>query len=245
MCVSSLKRSLTRSSILQAMLHAFLPLSSFCASSSMAQAIKERPFWPEIQAFLETDKTQGLTSCRTLFVGSSSIRFWTSLKRDLPELRVIRRGFGGAHLTHVIRYFNQLTKPHKPREIILYAGENDIAAARSPKKVLAALKDFLAAKTNSLGPTPVYFVAIEPSIYHWDKFDRQSRTNQMIKTFSQKRADLVFIDVVPLMLHDGRPKDIFMRDKLHMNRDGYALWTVAVRRALKQANAPKATYCKS
>ena len=208
----------------------------------MAQAINERPFWPEIQAFLKIDKTQVLTFCGTVFVGSSSSRFWTSRKKDLPELQVTRWSFGGAHLIHVIRNFSRLIKAHKPRENILYAGENDIAAGRSPEKVLAALEDFLAAKTNSLGASPVYFVAIAPSIYHWDKFDQQSRANQMIKTFAENRADMVSIDVVPLMLHDSRPKNNFMRDKLHMDRDGYVLGTVAVRRALTQAKAPKATY---
>ena len=227
------------------MLLAILLVSGFFGSSSIAQDSKGGPFWPEIQAFLKTDKSQGLTSCRTLFVGSSSIRFWTDVKRDLPELRIVRRGFGGAHLTHVVRYFNRLIKPHKPREIILYAGENDIAAGRAPEKVLADLKDFLAIKTNAIGQTPVYFIAIKPSIYHWDKFNRQSRANQMIKTLAEGRSDLVFIDVVPLMLEDGRPKDIFMRDNLHMNRDGYALWTMAVRRVLKDANASKAPHCKS
>ncbi len=34
------------------------------------------------------------------------------------------------------------------------------------------------------------------------------------------------------MLENGRPKDIFVRDGLHMSADGYAIWTRIVRAAL-------------
>jgi lysophospholipase L1-like esterase len=44
-----------------------------------------------------------------------------------------------------------------------------------------------------------------------------------------------FINVFPLMLGaDGKPKpDIFVKDGLHMNERGYAIWREAVRPYLR------------
>jgi len=127
---------------------------------------------------------------------------------------------------------------------VVYAGENDIAGGRSPNEVLAALKSFMRLKTQSLGPTPVYFIAIKPTPYHWDKFARQSRANGLIKTLAEARSDLVFVDIVPVMLENGRPKGIFLGDGLHMNRNGYTLWARAVREALDRSGVSAARYCK-
>ena len=50
------------------------------------------------------------------------------------------------------------------------------------------------------------------------------------------RADLDYVDVVPAMLEaDGRPKDIFIADGLHMTSAGYALWTAVVRPVMETA----------
>ena len=213
--------------------------------SASAQIEKRGPFWPEIQAFLQEDKVVPPTPCQTLFVGSSSIRLWTSLKPDLPHLSVIRRGFGGAHLTHVLRYFNDLIAPHRPRAIVLYAGENDIAWGRSPEEIAQAMKAFLKRKTETLGVTPVYFISIKPTVYHWDKRAIQKRANALVEMLAEQRSDLVYVDVASAMLDGGRPRDIFLGDKLHMNRDGYRLWTKAVGDALKQRGVPFAPHCGS
>lgn len=220
---------------------AAVTLTIQCASNLQA---KNRPFWPEILAFLKQDRTRGLEPCRTLFVGSSSIRSWASLESDFPKLDVIRRGFGGAHLTHVVQHFDMLIKRHRPSEIVLYAGENDIASGRPPVEVLTALRSLLKLKTLFLGATPVYFIAIKPSNYHWDKFAKQTRANALVKQFAETRDDLVFVDVVPLMLENGKPKRIYSSDGLHMNRDGYVLWAEAVNGALDRSGVPVTSYCK-
>ena len=36
-----------------------------------------------------------------LFVGSSSFRFWRTLKEDMAPLPVLNRGFGGSMMNHV------------------------------------------------------------------------------------------------------------------------------------------------
>lgn len=217
---------------------------TIAAGSASGQQKPVRPFWPEIARFLQQDEAAGLTRCRTLFVGSSSIRFWVDLERDMAGRPVVRRGFGGAHLRHVIFYFEALIARHRPREIVLYAGENDISWGRAPGDVLADLEAFMQLKRQALGATPVYFISIKPSIYRWQEYRRQGQANALVKRHAEANGDLVFVDVASAMVANGQPKAIFAPDGLHMNRDGYALWTRAVSDALDRSGVPVARDCR-
>ncbi|MGI9426722.1 MAG: GDSL-type esterase/lipase family protein [Hyphomicrobiaceae bacterium] len=206
--------------------------------------MKDKPFWPQILAFLQHDKDTGLEPCRTLFVGSSSIRYWAGLDNDMPRRKVVRRGFGGAHLAHLIYYFEQLVERHQPSEIVVYAGENDISGGRSPAEILMDLKALLKRKSQSLGATPVYFISIKPSIHRWSEFEVQARANDLVAELAETRDDLVFVNVVPAMVENGQPKRIFQPDGLHMTREGYTYWAQVVNYALDNSGVPSAPYCQ-
>src|SRR5262245_26970170 len=81
----------------------------------------------DIQAFEASDQTNPPPAHAVLFVGSSSIRFWTNLAETFPAWKTIRRGFGGAYLSDVNAYFDRLVLPYRPAKIVLYAGENDLS----------------------------------------------------------------------------------------------------------------------
>jgi len=211
--------------------------------SAVAQTVTPSRFWPEVRTYRQQDRVMGIEHCRTLFVGSSSIRFWHSLAEDMPRRRVIRRGLGGARLRDIIYYYEVLIARHRPRVIVLYAGENDIAAGRTPGSVLANIKYFLELKRQSLGYTPLYFISIKPSHARWRQFARQAEANSLIKKLAEINRDLVFVDVVDIMLKAGRPKPVFLPDGLHMKRRGYALWAKVLNRAFTNSAATAAPYC--
>jgi len=52
----------------------------------------------------------------------------------------------------------------------------------------------------------------------------------LIKKFLKKQKNASFIDVYHKMLNeDGTPiKEIFTKDNLHMNADGYKIWQKAI-----------------
>ncbi len=217
-----------------------------CASvqPAAAQQSAVRPFWSQIRSFLVEDEKNGLLPCRTVFVGSSSIRLWPGLAADMPGRPVIQRGFGGAQLSHVRRYYDVLIGRHRPRAIVLYAGENDISSGASPARVLSELNALLESKARTLGATPVYYISIKPSLQRWHEFATQTRANTMIKNLAATRADLVFIDVVQVMLRDGQPRGIYVADGLHLNRTGYRLWAQAVNKALDTAAVATPLHCR-
>jgi hypothetical protein len=82
----------------------------------------------EISAFEAIDRTNPPPKDCIVFVGSSSIRFWAGLKSDFPGLPVVNRGFGGSEIADSVNLAARIIVPYAPRQVVVYAGGNDIAA---------------------------------------------------------------------------------------------------------------------
>ncbi len=198
-----------------------------------------------IAAFEAADKQSAPPPCATLFVGASSIRFWKSLKEDFPDRTVINRGFGGSTVWEVDHYFDRVVKPYHPKEIVFYAGENDLwIDKRTPDQIYADFVQFMRLKEKALGDTPVYFISAKVSKQRFEQISLQADYNAKVKALAAQRDDLAYIDVVPAMLKpDGTPKDIYVADNLHMTPEGYAIWTPIVDAALDAGQNVKAPGC--
>jgi lysophospholipase L1-like esterase len=197
-----------------------------------------------IAAFEAADKQAMPPKCATLFVGSSTIRRWDTLAKDFPDRTVINRGFGGSTVWEVDAYFSRIVTPYHPKEIVFYAGDNDLAAGRTPADVFADFAAFMRMKDQQLGKTPVYFIAVKPSILRWSMQMQMTEVNARVREMAEARDDLMFINIVQAMLTpDGQPKDIFLEDNLHMKPEGYAIWTPIVDAALDRGQKDKAPGC--
>lgn len=223
---------------------------SACATHAPLPDLAQTPpgkaaaFDEAIAAFAEADRAAMPPACATLFVGSSSIRFWRTLAEDFPDRTVINRGFGGSTVWEVVHYFDRVVTPYRPKEIVFYAGENDINAGRTLDEAYADFVQFMRLKEKTLGATPVWFISAKPSKLRLDQLPKQAAFNARVKTLADQRDDLAYIDIVPAMMKpDGAPKDIFVEDDLHMTPAGYALWTPIVDAALDAGQAAKAPGC--
>lgn len=198
----------------------------------------------EIDQFMRADKASAPAPCQVLFVGSSSIVMWKTLAQDMAPLPVINRGLRGAQIADVNRWFDQVVAAYRPRAIVFYAGENDIAVGKSVDGVLADFDMFMQRKTAAMGQTPVYFISLKPSKLLFAQLEQQRQINEAIRTRAAQRVDLHYIDVAASMLQDGEPKELFIADNLHMNAQGYALWTQAVREELLPKTRADAQKCR-
>lgn len=193
-----------------------------------------RKWEPEIAAFEARDRTNPPPKNCIVFVGSSSIRFWSSLQDDFPGLPVVNRGFGGSELADSVMLADRIIIPYHPRQVVIYAGANDLAAGKAPNIVFG---DFVALVTRireSLPEARIAFIACAPNPARWRIVDKVKEFNELARDYCAGH-NLTFINVFPLMLGaDGLPKpDIFREDRLHMNAKGYAIWRQAVAPALR------------
>ncbi|MFO0688064.1 MAG: SGNH/GDSL hydrolase family protein [Myxococcota bacterium] len=194
-------------------------------------------FASEIEAFLEADRAAPPAPGQIVFVGSSSIRFWTTLAEDMAPLRVVRRGFGGAHLAHVVHEAPRIVIPYAPRAVVVYAGDNDIGAGKSAETVVADFEALVALLRASLPETDVWFLSIKPSRLRASLWPEMAKANERIEALADADPRLYFLDVGSVLLGpDGAPDAAFFRfDGLHLNADGYAAWTKVVKPALLAA----------
>lgn len=184
----------------------------------------------DIAAFEAQDATQPPARGGVLFVGSSSIRMWDTLAQDFPDVAVINRGFGGSEIRDSTRYSARLIKPHQPRLVVLYAGDNDLMNGRTPRQVE---KDFLAFVQRVRRDVPdvrIAFIAIKPSPSRAHLLDAARNANQRIARAAATLKGVEFIDVfTPMLGPNGQPRnELFLDDMLHLNAAGYALWTKIV-----------------
>jgi lysophospholipase L1-like esterase len=188
----------------------------------------------EIAAFEASDRTNPPPKGCILFVGSSSIRFWSSLQVDFPGLPVVNRGFGGSEIADSVNLANRIIIRYQPRQVVIYAGANDLAEGKEPGVVCSDFVALVASIQKTLPRTHIAFISTAPNPKRWAIVDKMKKLNSLVEAYCRQH-DLTFIDVFPLMLGpDGLPKpDIFVDDRLHMNARGYAIWKETVGPYLK------------
>ena len=169
-----------------------------------------------------------------LFAGSSSIRLW-DVTKSFPKLNVVNVGFGGSEVRDTTHFVERIVLKWKPKAIVLYAGDNDIASGRTPRQVSDDFKELVKTVHAKLPQTTIHFIAVKPSPSRMKLFDKQTEANKLVKSYCQTDPKLNYIDIVPVMLMaDGQPNpELFQKDNLHLNERGYALWTTAIRKAIE------------
>lgn len=203
------------------------PIGSAQDATKGATAQTKTPFENEILAFEASDRTNPPPRDAILFIGSSSIRLWKTLTKDFPKHKVINRGFGGSQIVDSVNYADRIVFPYQPRQVVLYAGGNDINAGKSPDQVFADYKAFIAKVRSTLPKAKISYISIAPNPARWAQVEKVKAANRLIEGHTKTDPRLGFINVFPEMLGpDGQPKpDIYVADRLHMNANGYAIWT--------------------
>jgi len=191
-------------------------------------------FESQLRGFEKKDRYTPIPTDAVLVIGSSSIAQWKTMSQDLQPLPIIRRGFGGAQLLDFIHYFERIVQPYHPDTILLYAGENDIAAGHLPQQVLNNFQRFVA-KTHRIFPqTSIYFVSIKPSLRRAHLWLVMQQANQLIQAYVEQQDLVTFIDVSQDMYDDAGKLNalLFLPDGQHLNRKGYQAWTKKIRQIL-------------
>lgn len=193
-------------------------------------------FAAEIKAFAEWDSKNAVPTEPVLFVGSSSIRMWRT-HESFPDLPVVNRGFGGSHISDVIYYVDRVVLPYKPKVLVFYAGDNDIAGGKPAQRVLEDYRKFVKLVHAQLPATRILFITIKPSNQRWSLWPEMNKANELVRDFCGRDDRLFFADLAtPLLGGDGTPQpDLFLSDRLHLSPQGYAVWARTLSPILSQA----------
>jgi acetyl esterase/lipase/2-keto-4-pentenoate hydratase/lysophospholipase L1-like esterase len=196
------------------------------AGTSHAQPIPLRDaFEKQVLAYELADKTEAPPKGAILLAGDSQFFRWKTFREDLPGYSVVNRGIDSFQTSDLIHYADRLVLPHRPRMIILHVGGNDVHNGKTPERVLADFKTFVARVHATLPGVPIAFSSITPGPGRWDEAPVRQATNGLLKKYIASQPGLHFIDLWDAMLTaDGKPReDLWVEDRIHPNRAGYLL----------------------
>ena len=185
------------------------------------------PWEDTFAAFAAADRRSPPPEGGVVFVGSSSIRMWNDLETQFGAREVVlKRGFGGSKLSDCVQNLGRLVIRYRPRLVLVYAGDNDLAAGSTPHEVLRRFTAFVDGVHRELPQTRIDYISIKPSPARSALLPQIRETNALIHAYVTQRSDLGYIDVfTPMLDGEGQPRgELFRADALHLNTAGYTLW---------------------
>jgi hypothetical protein len=197
-----------------------------------AEAAKKK--WDaEIQKFEKLDQENKYPADSILFMGSSSIRLWDTLARDMAPHPVIQRGYGGAKFSDLAVFAKRIVHPHEFRALAIFVA-NDITGNKgdlTPEEVALLYKDVVLTTRAKNAEAPIFLIAITPTNSRWKAWPQIQKANAAMETICKAEKNVHFIATEKEFLNtEKKPKtELFRDDQLHLNPDGYSLWTKIIR----------------
>lgn len=216
---------------------AFLTLTYLLIAAPLRQAMSAETThdfgkWePEITAFKAADRTNPPPTNALLFVGSSTIRLWTTLATDFPGHPIINHGFGGSEIADSTHFADRIVFPYAPRAIFFRAGGNDLANGKTPEAVFVDFKAFVETVHARLPDVEIYFISWNPTPSRWKNREKEKTLNDSVEEYARHTPRVKFIEAGMMVIGaDGMPRpELFIGDQLHFNAAGYKLLAERVR----------------
>ena len=133
-------------------------------------------------------------------------------------------------------FVERIVVPYQPKLVLLYAGDNDIAAGKTPEQVFADFKAFVAKVRGALPDARIAYIAIKASPCRVKLMDQFKTANRLIQEFAGTDPKLIYVDIfTPMLGADGQPRvELFVSDQLHLSDAGYKLWAGIVKPVLEK-----------
>lgn len=201
------------------------------ATPNLSNAQENHAYWNDVQTIMKYDNIYTPPASPILFVGSSSIRKWTTLQKSFGSYVVMNRGVGGFVTNDLIFYANELIFKYRPRQLIIYVGENDLPQkTATADTIFKRFEDLYNLIRSKLPDILIDYIALKPSPSRSEFYQKAKTANKMISDFLKEQHNAKFIDVFTPMYNNGKGRpELFVGDMLHMNEKGYGIWEELVR----------------
>ena len=217
-------------------------LSNLSCSPFSKYSQSNRQFEEEVSILERLDVEEKAGEKDILFIGSSSIRLWDNINEDMYPYSSVKRGYGGAHFYDLIHFSERLVKNHTPKAIIIFVA-NDITGSNgltnlvgdlSPNEVKRLFKLNYKLIRSIHKFIPIFLIETTPTLKRWKVWSEILKSNKKLESFCKKEPNLYYIGTRDKFIGvDGLPiKSLFLNDELHLNTDGYKLWSDIIKTKL-------------
>ena len=216
--------------------------SNLSCSPLLKYSQSNRQFEEEVSLLESLDFEEKAGEKDVLFIGSSSIRLWDNIQVDMYPYSSIKRGYGGAHFYDLIHFSERLVKNHSPKAILIFVanditGSNDLTnkvGDLSPNEVKKLFKYNYKLIRNIHKHIPIFLIETTPTPKRWKVWNKILQANKKLERFCKQVPNLYFISTRDKFIGtDGLPiQSFFLSDELHLNVDGYKLWSSVIKSKL-------------
>ena len=217
-------------------------LSNLSCSPLIKYSQSNRQFEQEVSLLESLDLEEKAGEKDLLFIGSSSIRLWDNIQVDMYPYSSVKRGYGGAHFYDLIHFSERLVKNHYPKAILIFVA-NDITGSNdftnlvgdiSPNEVKKLFRYNFKSIRRIHKHIPIFLIETTPTPKRWKVWNKILQANKKLERFCKQETNLYFISTRDKFIgNDGLPiQSLFLNDELHLNVDGYKLWSRVIKSKL-------------
>ena len=190
-----------------------------------------------IDAFDDLNKKEIDPSDAIMFIGSSSIRRWETMAKDMAPYPTITRGYGGAKFTDMGVFVKRIVAPHHYRALVMFIGNGVTGDAKdhTPNQIEALARHIVSVSHKHQDGAPVFLIEITPCEKRFKAWPKIRAVNSRLREIALSTPNTYFIPTASNYLKaDGTPRpQLFVDDKLHLSKAGYTLWAKLIRRRLE------------
>lgn len=170
------------------------------------------------------------------FYGSSSIRLWVNIERDLHPFSILNLGFGGSTFYWMNEYFHDIFDEIEVSHVVLYGGDNDMSNDFSPSDIREQFVKLKRKLETKYPGVIIHGITIKPSPHRKEYLEAIKLTNEYLRKELTRDNKIYQADVFHDMLDNkNQPRaELFLSDGLHMNKKGYEVWTKSLQDYLKK-----------
>lgn len=197
--------------------------------------LKPERFENEIRIYEQRVSEHVPSENSILFLGSSSIRLWSTLEQDFSDYEVVKCGFGGSRTEDVLFYYDRIIDDYPFQKIVMFCGINDINASISPDTIVKNMEAFIDKTSSRLPGSKILLLSNSVSVSKKQNYDKIIALNESYKKIVAENENVEYIDVLTPMLNPdkGIRPELFSADSTHMSPDGYEIWTKTIKPYLK------------
>lgn len=196
-----------------------------------------------LERMLEIIKTKK-KKCDVVFYGDS-ITEYCDLDLFYPEIKSkFNAGIAGITSDMLLHFIDEGVIKHDPKKVVIMVGTNDLGdtVMHSPRQIALNIKDMVDIIQCNLPNTKVYIVSPIPcieSLHGYKAMKKGMRSNDMIKMIFKeckkiiRNSNVTFIPIYQSLCNKkGLPIEQYYVDGLHLNQEGYKVYTNKIKEIL-------------
>ncbi len=214
------------------------PTSQFVVEHDLTKYAADAAKWEQDVAKMSVNNMSDGAEDAIVCLGSSSFRLWDTIATDMAPYKIVRRAYGGAKYCDLAMHAPKLVDGLRFRAAMIFVG-NDITGNekdKSPEEVARLATIVMSAVRKQQSGVPIFLIAVTPSpsrFQHWSKI---TMANRALEKLASAEPNTFFVATQDKYLNSqGEPRpELFVKDMLHQNQEGYAIWSSILKESLRK-----------